>query len=78
MKRIPKKFWEVVKARYERMPENLKLVIGGYGSLSKKEILEHLERKDEVGKFLVRMQLEFFKVLREEAESYEKAFNNKA
>jgi len=76
--KIHDEIWEIVLARFERMPSNLKLVIGGYGALSKDEILEHIRRKDEIGKFLVKMQLEYFKLFKEEAISYEKAFNNKA
>ena len=70
--------WSVVKARFERMPRNLRLVIGGCGSLSKEEILQHLEKKDETGRFLVRMQLEYIKVFKEEAESYEKISDHAA
>ena len=77
MKKIPDELWEIVLARYERMPSHLKLVIGGYGALTKKEILEHIKKRDEIGKFLVKMQVEYFKIFKEEAMSYEKAFNNK-
>jgi hypothetical protein len=72
---IPEIFWELVKARFERMPSNLRLVIGG-GSLKKEEILKHIEKRDEVGEFLVRMEMEYLKLIKEEAESYEEALNN--
>ena len=76
--KIPESFWSVVEARFKLMPDNLRIVIGGYGSLSKKEILKHLRKRDEIGKLLVKMQIEYLKILKEEAESYEKSFNNKA
>ena len=77
MKKIPEEFWEIVLARFEKMPSHLKIVIGGYGALSKEEILEHIRKRDEIGEFLVKMHLEYFKLFKEEAVSYEKAFNNK-
>jgi hypothetical protein len=73
---IPEIFWEIIKARFERMPSNLKLVIGGFGALKKEEILQHLEKRDEIGRLLVKMQIEYLKLFKEEAESYEKTFNN--
>jgi hypothetical protein len=73
---IPEVFWEIIKARFEKMPPHLKLVIGGFGSLKKEEILEHIEKRDEIGKLLVETQLEYLKLFKEEAESYEKTFNN--
>jgi hypothetical protein len=73
---IPEIFWELVKARFEKMPSNLRLVIGGVGSLKKEEILKHIEKKDEIGELLVRMEMEYLKLLKEEVESYEEAFNN--
>jgi hypothetical protein len=73
---IPEIFWELVKAKFERMPPNLRLVIGGIGSLKKEEILKHIEKRDEVGEFLVRMEIEYLKLIKEEAESYEEALNN--
>jgi hypothetical protein len=73
---IPEIFWELVKARFERMPPNLRLVIGGIGSLKREEILKHIEKRDEVGELLVRMEMEYLKLIKEEAESYEEALNN--
>lgn len=75
---IPEFFWDVVKARFEKMPPYLKLVIGGVGALKKEEIIEHIEKRDEIGKLLVQSQINYLKIFKEEAESYEKAFNNTA
>jgi hypothetical protein len=69
---VPEIFWEIVKARFERMPRNLKLVIDGFGVLKKEEILQHLGKRDEVGKLLVRMQIEYLKTFKKEVESCEK------
>jgi hypothetical protein len=65
-----------VIARFERMPPHLKLVIGGIGALSKEDILNHLRKKDEIGKLLVKMQIEYLKLLAEEAKRYEENINN--
>lgn len=75
--KISDELWEIVKARFEKMPANLRLVISGCGSLTKKKIIEHLEKRDEIGKLLVRMQMEYLKMFKEEAESYEKGFGKK-
>ena len=50
------------------MPSNLKLAIDDFGALEKEEILQHLEKRDEVGKLLVRMQIEYLKFIIKEAE----------
>ena len=76
MSEVPEIVWEITIARFERMPEHLKLVIGGAGVLSKKEILEHLRKRDEIGKLLVKMQMEYLKLFAEEAKSYEESFDN--
>ncbi|MEM5878202.1 MAG: hypothetical protein QXF12_04970 [Candidatus Aenigmatarchaeota archaeon] len=73
---IPDFFWDVVKARFERMPSHLKLVIGGVGPLEKNDIIKHIEQRDEIGKILVKTQLNYLRIIAEEAESYEEAFDN--
>ena len=76
MKHIPDAVWEIVRARFERMPPHLRLVVGGFGqALKKEEILEHIEKRDEIGKLIVETQLEYLKSFKDEAESYEKIFN---
>lgn len=55
---------ELVIARIEaRIPPHLKLSIGGEGSLSKEEMIEHVKRGDEQGKQIVRMHLNFIKAV---------------
>lgn len=73
---IPEFFWNVLKARFGKMPENLKIVIGGFGSLTKNEILECLEKRDEIGILLAKMELEYLRLFKQEAESYE-SFDDK-
>ncbi|MGC9058929.1 MAG: hypothetical protein ACP5H3_00770 [Candidatus Aenigmatarchaeota archaeon] len=72
---IPEVFWKIAKARFEKMPSHLRLFIGGIGSLTKEKILDEIEKRSEIGKLLVKMQLEYLKLFKEEAESYEKTFD---
>ncbi len=69
MSEIPEEFWEILKERFKRMPENLRLVIGGYGNLDKKTILEHLEKRDEIGDLLARIELNYLRLFKQEVES---------
>ena len=65
---IPKEFWAVLIERYERMPSNARVVIGGLGALDKKEIIKHLEKKDEIGSLIAQIELNYLKIFKEEAE----------
>ncbi len=60
---IPETFWRIAKARFEKMPSHLRLIIGA-NSLTKEEILNEIEKRSEVGKLLVKMQLEYLKFLK--------------
>ena len=54
---------ELVLARIEVMPPNLKLSIGNYGTFTKQELIEHVKNGDEKGKKIIEMQLNFIKAL---------------
>lgn len=55
---------KLVIARIDaRMPPNIKISIGGEGSLSKEEMIEHVKRGDEQGKQIVKMHLNFIKAV---------------
>jgi len=45
------------------MSNNLKLSIGGHGSFSKKEIIEHIKKDDEIGKQIIAVHLSFLKAV---------------
>ena len=53
--------WEVATERVMMMPSNLKMHIGSFGTLSKEEIIEHLEKRDETGRRIVEMQLKYLR-----------------
>jgi len=59
--------WKVVRARIEAMPDNMKLSIGGFKSLDKNELLQHIDNKDELGKLLVKVHFNYLRSFKEEA-----------
>jgi len=54
---------ELVLARLEIMPSNLKLSIGNYGTLTKQELIEHVRKGDDKGMQIVKMQMNFIRAL---------------
>ena len=53
--------WEVAKHRVEAMPSHIKLAIGRSGSLSKDDIIKHIEKRDAIGERVVTMQINYLK-----------------
>lgn len=68
MKELIEEDWEIAKIRVKSMPSHIRLAIGGYGQLSKDEIIEHLEQRDEIGKRIVEMQINYLKFFKKEME----------
>jgi len=63
-KEIQKKIKELVITKIEaHMPSNLKLSIGSYGALTKEEIIEHIEKEDEIGQQIVKAHMSFLKAV---------------
>ncbi len=62
---IKREDWNTILARIEQMPENLKLAMGNFGAMSKKEMIKHLEDKDEVGQKIVEMQMRYLQFFKE-------------
>ena len=55
---------KLVIARIDaRMPPNIKISIGGSGSLSKDEMIKHVKEGDEKGKQIIMMHLNFIKAV---------------
>jgi len=54
---------ELILARIEVMPSNLKLSIGNFGTFTKQELMEHVKKGDEEGKQIMQMQINFIKAL---------------
>ncbi len=60
--------WKLAELRLETMPTNLQLSIGNYGILDKKELLEHLSKRDEIGKLVVQSQIQYLRYFKKELE----------
>ncbi len=61
MTRIDSDDWRIVTERVRMMPQHVTMHIGSYGKISKQSMLDHLEKKDEVGKRIVEMQLNYLR-----------------
>jgi len=59
--------WKIVKARVQRMPPHLKLHIGGLGSFSKEQLVDEINKKSDVGKLLVKINLNYLRSFKEES-----------
>lgn len=53
---------KIALARAKLMPENLNMAIGG-NMLNKLAIIKHIEQEDEIGKTIMRVELEYLKDL---------------
>ena len=52
---------KLVIMRLQAMPPNLKLSIGKYGTFTKEELIERMQKEDEVGKLIIEMQLKYLR-----------------
>jgi len=58
--------WNVVRHRVEAMPSHIKLAIGRHEPLSKSDMINHIERRDEIGKRIVTMQMNYLKFFKKD------------
>ena len=64
--KITKDMRDLVVARLEVMPANVKLSIGSEGDFSKNELIEHVKKEDDpIGKKIIEIELEFLRALKE-------------
>ena len=49
--------------RLEAVPPNFKLSVGNKGTFTKEELIQHVQKGDEVGSMFANMQLSFMKAL---------------
>ena len=64
-KKVSKEIKELVIARLEVMPNNMKVSIGSHGAFSKEELKEHVEEEDEIGKKVIEVQMTFLRAIKE-------------
>lgn len=55
---------ELVIARLKSMPENQKLSVGSLGEFDKYDLIEHVKKRDDVGKKIVEIELDFLRALK--------------
>lgn len=60
-----KEIIELVKARLETMPSDAILSMGNDGEFNKKQLIEEVERNTEVGKKIVKIQMQYLRLLKE-------------
>ena len=62
--KINEKLKELVIARIDaQLPSNLKISIGGGGSLNKAEMIKHIKEEDEQGIQIIKMHVNFIKAV---------------
>ena len=54
---------ELVIARLDIMPSNYQLSIGNKGTFTKNQLIDHVKQEDEIGKQVVKMQINFINAL---------------
>jgi hypothetical protein len=62
-KEIVKNEKELVIARLDAMPENTKLSLGSLGTFSKEELIDRVNKYDDVGKKIIEIEISFLKAL---------------
>jgi len=61
--KTPTDIKELVIARLDTMPDNIKIAIGNFGSFSKEQLKDHINKDDEIGKKIVEMQMSFIRAV---------------
>ena len=64
-KRITDDLKELVIARLDILPPDKSISIGSVGKFTKKELIEHVKKEDEIGQKVVEVELAFLKALKE-------------
>ncbi len=60
-----KQIKKLVTERLEVLPSNKSISIGSEGSFSKEDLIESVERGDEIGKKITNIQLKYLRSLKE-------------
>jgi len=59
---INEKMKKIVIARIDaQVPSSLRLAMGGYGSMTKEEMIEHVKKGDEIGRQIVKRHILFLR-----------------
>jgi hypothetical protein len=55
---------EIIIARLRVLPSNRRTAVGNYGSFTRDELIEHVEKGDEIGKKLIEVQMAFLTAIK--------------
>jgi len=61
---IAKEAKELVIARLLLLPSGKKISIGSYGNFTKEELIENINKGNEVGKKIIEIEMDFLKALK--------------
>lgn len=56
---------DLVIARLKTLPSDKKLSVGSSGDFTRDELIEHVEKNDELGNKIVEVQMEYLRLLKE-------------
>jgi len=73
--KINEEIKKMVIARLEVFPSDKKISIGSIGELTKKEMIENVEKETDIGEKIVEVQLNYLRTLKEGI-FYEQDFTN--
>ncbi|MDP4012915.1 MAG: hypothetical protein Q8R00_04905 [Candidatus Nanoarchaeia archaeon] len=59
--KISKEIKQLVLVRLETLPSDKKISIGYYGDFEKADLINHVEKEDEVGKKIIEIEIEFLR-----------------
>ena len=62
---MQEKIKELVLARLRILPPDASISIGSDGSYSKNDLIEHVQKNDELGKKITEIELEYLKMFKE-------------
>lgn len=63
--KVTKDIKDLILARIDVMPANRRIAIGSYGTFSKGELKEHIEKEDQIGLKIIEIQMAFLKAITE-------------
>lgn len=75
-RKIKKDIKELVKARLDMLSESVNISIGSDGSFNKNELMKHVDAEDEIGKKVIKADMEFLRALKKGRLYEQNTFDN--
>jgi len=70
-KEIPEIMWKIVRARVSTMSPNIRVSVGGVGTMGREELIGHIDKRDQIGMILLRAHVNYIKSFKEEAKIFQ-------